>query len=192
MRLLIHFFTTLGVIAFLLLGVVGYQVQTQYQRFYPEAFGVYWRFAHVLLKTGSPAQASAWKVKVEDDVSLEDVEEAIKAVANEHNIKLVAELPLYKQVEAMQGKPSRFVKIFMFCDALTAAKILSYDDAFSANLPCGITLIEDKVGQYWLYAMNMDMMIYGGAALPEALKVDVIKIKEMVLDIMRRGAAGDF
>ncbi|MCG8037689.1 MAG: DUF302 domain-containing protein, partial [Candidatus Thiodiazotropha taylori] len=67
-----------------------------------------------------------------------------------------------------------------------------YSDAYSAYLPCRITLIEDKQGKLWLMTLNMDMMIYGGEPLPPALKEKAIQVKEYILDIMNRGAAGDF
>ncbi|MFV9615100.1 MAG: DUF302 domain-containing protein, partial [Gammaproteobacteria bacterium] len=113
-------------------------------------------------------------------------------VANEHNIKNVGELPLSAEVEAMSGKKSRFFKIFMFCNAMTAATMLDYSDAYSAYLPCRVSLVEDKQGKLWLYSLNMDAMIYGGTPLPAALKEEAIGVKTIILDIMNRGAEGDF
>ncbi|WP_245832134.1 DUF302 domain-containing protein [Solemya velesiana gill symbiont] len=80
----------------------------------------------------------------------------------------------------------------MFCNSLTAARMLDYHDAFSAYLPCRITLIEDKQGKLWLIALNMDLMIHGGEPLPPELKEEALQVKEMILDIMKRGAEGDF
>jgi uncharacterized protein (DUF302 family) len=64
--------------------------------------------------------------------------------------------------------------------------------AFSAYLPCRISLIEDTDGKLWIYTLNMDMMIHGGTPLPDDLKAEAIQVKEIILDIMNRGAAGDF
>lgn len=80
----------------------------------------------------------------------------------------------------------------MFCNALTAAKMLDYSDAFSAYLPCRITLLEDPDGQLWLYTLNMDLMVYGGKPLPPELKEEAIEVKDIILEIMNRGAEGDF
>ena len=55
-----------------------------------------------------------------------------------------------------------------------------------------ITLVEDQQGKLWLFALNMDLMIYGGEPLPPVLKAEAIKVKEIILDIMRRGAEGEF
>ncbi|MEW8046364.1 MAG: DUF302 domain-containing protein, partial [Candidatus Thiodiazotropha sp.] len=75
---------------------------------------------------------------------------------------------------------------------LIAAKMLDYSDAYSAYLPCRITLIEDQQGKLWLTALNMDMMIYGGKPLPPDLKEEALLVKDYILDIMNRGATGEF
>jgi uncharacterized protein (DUF302 family) len=145
-----------------------------------------------LIESGNMAEASVWKVAVAEDMTAEDVEETMKFVANEHNFKNVGEMPLYKEVEAMSGEPYRYVKIFMFCNALTASRMLDYNDAFSSYLPCRITLMEDLEGKLWLYTLNMDGMIYGGKPLPAELKEEAENVKEIILDIMNRGATGEF
>ena len=145
-----------------------------------------------LLETGNAAEATVWKVKAADGLSAEDVEETMRFVANEHNIKNVGELPLSEQVANMTGKQQRFWKIYMFCDPLTAAKMVEYSDAYSAYLPCRVSLVEDKTGQLWVYTLNMDMMIHGGRKLPADLYEEANRIKETILDIMNRGAQGEF
>ena len=55
-----------------------------------------------------------------------------------------------------------------------------------------MTLIEDTSGQLWLYSWNMDLMIHGGKPLPLELKEEAEKVKSIILDIMKRGAEGDF
>ncbi|MGD2160620.1 MAG: DUF302 domain-containing protein [Gammaproteobacteria bacterium] len=145
-----------------------------------------------LIETGNMAEASVWKIPVDEGMTAADVEETMKFVANEHNFKNVGEMPLYKEVEAMSGEPYRYVKIFMFCNALTASRMLNYNDTFSSYLPCRITLIEDQEGKLWLYTLNMDGMIYGGKPLPAELKEEAENVKEIILDIMNRGATGEF
>jgi uncharacterized protein (DUF302 family) len=145
-----------------------------------------------LVASGNGAEATVWKVPVADGLSAEDVEQTMRFVANEHNIKNVGELPLSEQVAAMTGEPQRLLKIYMFCNPLTAAKMVDYSDAFSAYLPCRISLVEDKAGKLWIYTLNMDMMIHGGATLPDELFAEANTVKDVILDIMNRGAAGDF
>jgi uncharacterized protein (DUF302 family) len=153
---------------------------------------VYMEMAKTLLATGNAAEATVWKVPVNEDLSWEDVQQTMRFVANEHNIKNVGELPLSEQVQAMTGKEQRFLKIYMFCNPLTADKMFKYSAAFSAYLPCRISLIEDAQGKLWIYTLNMDMMIHGGTTLPDDLKQEAVAVKETILDIMNRGATGDF
>ncbi len=153
---------------------------------------VYLDMARKLIETGNAAEATVWKFPVKEGLKREDVEQTMQFVANEHNIKDVGELPLSEQVAAMTGKPQRFLKIYMFCNPLTAADMFNYSSAFSAYLPCRISLIEDPQGKLWLYTLNMDMMIYGGKTLPEPLRKEAIAVKETILDIMKRGSTGEF
>lgn len=163
-----------------------------FDTFDEKAMSVYGDMMTTLVETGNAAEATVWKVPVEEGLSVEDVEITLRAVANELNIKNVGELPLSAQVEAMSGKKSRFFKIYMFCNALTAAQMLEYSDAYAAYLPCRISLVEDKQGKLWLYSLNMDAMIYGGKPLPPALKEEAMGVKKIILEIMNRGAEGDF
>jgi uncharacterized protein (DUF302 family) len=181
------------VIVLVIYGTVkmGPMMQT-FDSFDERAIDVYSEMMTKVLETGNAAEATVWKVPVNEDLTAEDVEETMKFVANEHNIKNVGELPLSAEVEAMSGKKSRFFKIYMFCNAMTAAMMLEYSDAYSAYLPCRVSLVEDKQGKLWLYSLNMDAMIYGGTPLPSALKEEAIGVKTIILDIMNRGAEGDF
>jgi uncharacterized protein (DUF302 family) len=156
------------------------------------AIDVYSEMMTQVLETGNAAEAMVWKMQVNEDLTAKDVEETMRFVANEHNIKNVGELPLSSQIEAMSGQSSRYLKIYMFCNALTAEQMLEYSDAYSAFLPCRISMVEDKEGRLWLYSLNMDAMIYGGKPLPAALKEEAEGVKEIILDIMKRGAEGDF
>jgi uncharacterized protein (DUF302 family) len=153
---------------------------------------VYLDMARKLIATGNAAEATVWKFPVKEGLKREDVEQTMQFVANEHNIKNVGELPLSEQVAAMTGKPQRYLKIYMFCNPMTAADMFNYSSAFSAYLPCRISLIEDPQGKLWLYTLNMDMMIYGGKTLPEPLRKEAIAVKETILDIMKRGSTGEF
>ena len=153
---------------------------------------VYMEMTKTLLATGNSADATVWKVQVADGLSPEDVEQTMKFVANEHNFKNVGELPLSEQVAAMTGEAQRTWKIYMFCNPLTAAKMIDYADSFSAYLPCRISMVEDASGKLWLYTLNMDMMIHGGKKLPPELLDEALGVKEIILDIMNRGAQGDF
>jgi len=195
MNWLKNILSIVGLLAVIFLMVALYKIEPIYHRmnmFDGRAIETYSELISNILKTGNAAEATVWKSKVEEGLSAEDVEEAMLSAANEHNIKNVGELPLYKQVEAMSGKPFRFLKIYMFCNALTAQKMVDYSDSYSAYLPCRVSLVEDKQGQLWIYSLNMDLMIFGGMPLPPMLKEEAIKVKTIIQDIMKRGAAGEF
>jgi len=195
MGLLGRLFALIGFVVVVMAIISGLYFQKEIkamQQFDEKAADVYMKMMSTILETGNAAEATVWRVPLSDGVSPADAEEAMKAVANEYNIKNVGELPLSKQVTLMTGKKYRTLKIYMFCDPLTAVKMLDYSDAFSAYLPCRVAMVEDKQGKVWLYTLNMDLMIYGGKTLPPELKREAIKVKETILAIMHRGADGDF
>ena len=98
------------------------------------------------------------KMPIEDGVDIESAIESMKLRANILNIKLVAELPLSKQIASM-GEKSGFIGIYQFCEPLTAKKMVEYDMNFAAYLPCRISVVEDKKGKGWLLMMNMEMLL---------------------------------
>jgi uncharacterized protein (DUF302 family) len=128
------------------------------------------------------------KMPLAKGVSMNDAVEAMKIRANSLNIKLVAEMPLSKQIEAM-GEKSRRIDIYQFCDPLTAKKMVEYDINFSAYLPCRIALVEDTKGQAWLVMMNLDLFLQD-PKLNAALKADAIKVRNTLNEIMQAGSQG--
>lgn len=130
------------------------------------------------------------KMPLAKDVSGDDAVEAMKIRANKLNMKLVAELPLSKQLEAMGEKSGR-MEIFQFCDPVTAKRMVEHMLEFAAYLPCRIALVEDTKGQTWLVMLNLEPLIAGGA-LPPPLKAEAQKVNDTLLEIMRAGAAGEW
>jgi len=185
----------IGVLA-IVVGVGGYvkmaPMIAAFNEFDEEAYRTYSEMAVSLLATGNPAEATVWKAKVAEDVTFEDVEESIDSISVERNIRGVGKLPLSEQVELMTGTKQPIVKIYQFCNPLTAMRMLEFSLAYSAYLPCRIAVVEDKDKQLWLYTLNMDMMIHGGKPLPPALREEALGVKDIMLDILNRGAAGEF
>lgn len=181
-----------GLLTIVAAGYIGFQAKEKLQGFDPEAADVYLNMMEKLLETKNVAEATVWKVQVEEGLTPEDVEDAMLAVATEKNIANVGILPLSEDIEAKTEKPYRFVKIFLFCRSRTAGVMMDYSDAYSAYMPCRVTMIQDKRGRYWLYTVDMDMMIHGGAPLPPALLEHATAVKEEILEIMHRGAQGEF
>jgi uncharacterized protein (DUF302 family) len=195
MKLVRNIFAIFGLIAFIgliYLGVRFWPVYQQVRALDDKAIDTYSHMAKVLLETGNSAEATIVKVKVNPDLSIEDVEDVMKSVAAEHNILDVGRLPISERVENMTGKKQRFVKIYMYCNPITAMQMMDYSDAFSAYLPCRLTLLRDKEGSLWIYSLNMDLMIHGGEPLPDDLKKEAIRVKNVIEDIMNRAATGEF
>ena len=132
------------------------------------------------------------KMRIADNVSLNDAVESMKLRANALNIKLVAELPLSKQVEAMSGKPVRRMEIYQFCDALTAKQMVDFSIDFAAYLPCRIALVEDgkAPGRGWLVMMDLNMLISAAQLTPE-MKAKAIEVRDILESIMKAGANGE-
>ncbi|WP_298609994.1 DUF302 domain-containing protein [uncultured Thiothrix sp.] len=158
----------------------------------PKAKEIYLKMWKKLKETGNSAEATIVKYPLADGVSPADAEQSMKMVANEHNIKAVGELPLSEQVKLETGQDQRFLKIFQFCNPQTAMRMVDYSDAYSAYLPCRIAMVQDKQGKYYLYSLDMDIMLHGGKTLPPELFVEAKKVQAIITDIMQRGAAGDF
>lgn len=130
------------------------------------------------------------EMPIAEGVSLEDAVESMKLRANTLNFKLVAELPLSKQVEAMTGQPQRRMTIYQFCDALTAKQLLELNPAFAAFLPCRVALLEDEEGKGRIIMLNMDAMIKA-AKLPPEIKRKAEEVRDNLLSIMTAGANGE-
>lgn len=169
-----------------------WKYKTAFDGFDPKAKDMYMSMADDLVATGNSAAATVWKVKVADGLTADDVDQSIKNIANERNIKSVGFLPLGDQVAAMTGEPWRVLNIYLYCNPLTAAKMVEYDPAFAAYLPCRVSLVEDANGDLWIYTLNMDLMIYGGKTLPPDLLKEALNVKETMLEILNRAAQGDF
>lgn len=202
MQFIRNLFALVGLLFVVLLAIVYAQYKDEIhamageyqalQQLDAQASEIYLTMWQRLKASGNTADATVWHVPVEADLSVEEVEESMKMIANARNIMFVGEQPLSQQVELMTGQKQRFLKIFQFCNPLTAVMMVDYSDAFSAYLPCRIALVEDKQGGLNLYALDMDMMIHGGRPLPPELFEETQQVKEVMLAIMHGGARGDF
>ena len=173
-------------------GPMAWKYKVAFDRFDPKAAAMYMEMADLLVETGNSAAATVWKVKVADGLTAEEVGQSIETIAAERNIKSVGFLPLGDQVAAMTGEDWRVLNIYLYCNPLTAAKMVEFDPAFAAYLPCRVSLVEDENGDLWIYTLNMDLMIYGGETLPEELLKEALEVKETMLQILNRAAEGDF
>ena len=123
------------------------------------------------------------------EVEFDDVIESMKLRANTLNFKLVADLPLSEQVEAM-GVESNRMRILAFCDALIAKRMVEYNLIFAGYLPCRVAVVEDDEGNVWVVTMNMDMMVNAVDLTPELRKL-AMRVRDTINSIVQAGVEGD-
>jgi uncharacterized protein (DUF302 family) len=123
------------------------------------------------------------------DVSFDEIIESMKLRANTLNFKLVADLPLSKQIEAM-GQKSNKMQILAFCDALIAKDMVGYNLIFAGYLPCRIAVVQDDHGDNWVVTMNMDMMLHA-VTMPPEIKEKAQKVRDSIYSIVDAGLNGD-
>lgn len=128
-------------------------------------------------------------IQVQDDISFDDAVESLKLRANQHNLKFVGVNKLYKEIEALTGKPAKRMEIFNFCDGLTANKLLAADHMMIAFMPCRIAIIEDKTGKRWVISMMMDLKMI--QAMPEDTRKSAEKVMSAMKDMMVAASTGD-
>ncbi|MCF6232532.1 MAG: DUF302 domain-containing protein [Rhodobacteraceae bacterium] len=195
MKFITGIFALIGVLAVGMMvwkGPTLYKYKVAFDGFDEQAFDTYKGMFDRLIESGNAAAATVWKVKVAEGLSFEEVDESIKAVAVDLNIRGVGELPLGDQVAAMNGAPWRKLNIYLYCNPLTAAKMIEHDLAYAAYLPCRVSLVEDAEGNLWIYTLDMDMMIHGGETLPPELLKEALEVKSIIQDILARASQGDF
>jgi uncharacterized protein (DUF302 family) len=182
----------IGVVA--LIGVaVGYaKVQSLAGQLDPEAVEVFSAAGARYMESLDPGTTMVKTIPVKEGIPAEDVVESMKSLAVQQGMLFVGESPFYKQVEAVTGKPFRFVAFYSFCDAMVGVKMIEYNSAYSAFMPCRISLVEDPEGRLWLHMMDLDLMIYGGKPLPPDVKEGAIRVRDSLDKILKGAAAGEF
>ena len=197
MKLLRNLFTFIGfsITILFVVAFIKFDLGTKFKQasqLDPQAMGLYMNMADVVLNTGNAAEGMIRKVKIDSDVSNEDVLEALNALAIERGIKPVGDLPLSAEVEARTGKKQRYVRVLSYCNPNIAMKMVDFSKAYGAFLPCRIVIMEDKNGDRWMYTMALELMISGGKTLPKDMLEYGNKVRKTIYDMMDLAAKGDF
>ena len=141
---------------------------------------------------GDIAVATTWERKVKPGLTGKDVEDILKGVAVERNMRDVGTLPLSKELEARSGKKEKLLTVYSFCSPDTARKMVDFSPHMSAYLPCRVSLVELDDGSLMLYTLNMDMMVKMGRKLPSPLKEEAQKVRDTIWQMMERASKGEF
>jgi hypothetical protein len=187
-----NLFALIGLVVTIAVGFLAFQFYQVKSEFDPQASEIYKTFALKLLETKDAAMPMVWKFPVNDGIDPEQLKESMKSIAVQKGMFFAGESPFYKQVEAITGQPYRHVSFLNFCDATVGKKMADYNDAYTAMMPCTISVVQDKAGKLFIYSMNMDLMIYGGKTLPDDLKKEALKVRGNMLAIMEGAAKGEF
>lgn len=139
---------------------------------------------------GDIAAATTWERKVAPGVSTGDIEQILRQVAVERNMKDVGTLPLSKELEARTGQKQKFLQVYSFCTPTTARRMVDFSPHMAAYLPCRITVVEKDDG-LWLYTLNMDMMVKMGRKLPSPLKEEARAVRDTIYEMMERASKGE-
>lgn len=182
----------IGIAALVALGIGYTKVQSVIGRLDPEALETFSAAGARYMESLDPGVTMVKTIPVKEGLSPEDVVESMKSLAVQHGMLFVGESPFYKQVEAVTGKPFRFVAFYSFCDAMVGVKMIEYNSAYSAFMPCRISLVEDPQGRLWLHMMDLDLMIHGGKPLPPEVKAGAIKVRDALEKVLTGAANGEF
>ena len=140
---------------------------------------------------GDIAVATTWERKVKAGVTANDIEQILRGVASERNMKEVGILPLSKELEARTGTKQKLLTVYSFCTPTTAREMVDFSPHMSAYLPCRVTVVEKEDG-LWLYTLNMDMMVKMGRKLPSPLKEHAWAVRSTIYEMMERASKGEF
>lgn len=193
MAIIRNILAALGLATLLGFGYAFVRLAPIMAEFDPGYMEIYQAFATKLLTTKDPGEAMMWAVPVEDPaLKVEDVKESLKSLAVQNNFLYVGESAFYKQVEAVTGQPYRHIAFLSFCDAKVGKMMADYRDAYTGFMPCRISVVQDKNGKLWLYSMNLDMMIHGGKKLPDELRSEALRVRNVIWKMLHGAAKGEF
>ena len=158
----------------------------------PQAMGLYMDMFNKVLETGDSATAMSRKVKINDDISTEDVVENLKSIASENNFLVVGDSKMQIKTSIKEGG-ERYIRILSFCSPSIAKQFISYSLSYGAFMPCRILIVEDDKGDRWLYTMAMELMLHGGKPLPPEMLKMANSVKNLMYGMMDAAATdGDY
>ncbi len=133
-------------------------------------------------------QVQIARIQIQKSVSFDDAVQSLKLRANQHNLKFVGDNKIYKEIEALTGKPAKRMEVFNFCDGLAADKMIAADPMMIAFMPCRFALLEDKDGKRWVISMMMDELI---RSLPADARNSAERVMAAMKDVMVAASKGD-
>jgi uncharacterized protein (DUF302 family) len=157
----------------------------------PKAMGAYMNMFDAVLTTGRATEAMVRKVKIDPDVSIEEVVDAMKSIATDANMLQVGDSKMQVKSSIKDGG-ERYIRILHYCSPSIAKQFIDYTESFGAFMPCRILIVEDDNGDRWLITMAMELMLFGGHTLPPAMMEKAEHVRDTMYKMMDLAAKGDF
>ena len=175
-------------------GLIGYaKFAPAVKKMDPEAMGLYMKMMNDVMKTGNAAAAMVRVVKVGKDVSIDDMPDTMKSIAEENGMMMVGDVTMFDGTPLVKGGPkSHYTRIFSFCSRSIAQTFLNYSKEYGAFMPCRIMLVEDDKGDKYLVTMDLGLMIHGGHPLPPEMLKLAKQVEKTMYEIQDKAATGDF
>jgi uncharacterized protein (DUF302 family) len=160
----------------------------------PQAMPAYMAMFDKVLETGNSAEAMIKKVKIEDEVSTEQLVENFKEIALGANFKVVGDQTMSNTGVDAKGEKTKLIRFVSFCSPQIAKIFINFSPAYSAFMPCRIAIIEEDDGSRWMYTMSMDLMLFGGKTLPPEMLAKAKHVKNTMYLMMDQAGKedGDF
>jgi uncharacterized protein (DUF302 family) len=157
----------------------------------PKAMGAYMTMFDAVLTTGRATDAMVRRVKIDPEVSTEEVVESMKSIATDANMVQVGDSRMSDK-SVKDGEGNRYIRILHYCSPSIAKQFIDYSLAFGAFMPCRILIVEDNNGDRWLITMAMELMLFGGHTLPPEMMKKAEHVRSTMYKMMDLGAKGDF
>jgi hypothetical protein len=189
-------FTLIGAVVVIVGLVIGVKYGSSMAKMDPKSLGLYMKMADDVLTTGDPAKGMIIKRKlvIEEGTSKEEaIENAIEVmdeVAESYGLAKVDSKTMPRGGKFMRDG-GLYTHIRSYCSTSIADIFLTHSGEFIGFMPCRVGIVEDKNGDIWLYTMALDMMIHGGHVLPKELLEHASNVKDAMVGMIEKGAAGE-
>jgi len=196
MNFLKSILTLIGAIVVLAALVIGAKYGSSMAKMDPKSLGLYMKMADDVLTTGDPAKGMVIKRKLvieEGTTKQEAIENAIEVmdeVAEGYGLAKVDEKTMPRGGKFMKDG-GLYTHIRSYCSPSIADIFLTFSGEFVGFMPCRVGIVEDKNGDIWLYTMSLDMMIHGGHVLPKELLEHANNVRDAMVGMIEKGAAGE-
>jgi hypothetical protein len=130
---------------------------------------------------------------ITEEMTGEEIDEAIMSQSIEQGINHVFFAPLYKQVEAITGESYRHMTIHHLCDARLGAQIADLDESMVVMMPCRVAVVEskDQPGKFTLYTTN-PMVVLEDPGVSDEIKRLIFSFAPKLKALTENVAAGEF